>query len=54
MDYFDAVEFRSGKVEGILNDYKNEKNLENLRLLQEQIAMCGKYTLSKIEKINRI
>ena len=26
VDYFDAVEFRSGKVEGILNDYKNEKN----------------------------
>lgn len=33
VDYFDAVEFRSGKVEGILNDYKNEKNLENLRYI---------------------
>lgn len=33
VDYFDAVEFRSGKVEGILNNYKKEKNLENLRYI---------------------
>lgn len=33
IDYFDAVEFRSGKVEGILNDYKNEKNLSNLKYI---------------------
>lgn len=33
IDYFDAVEFRSGKVEGILKDYKNEKNLNNLRYI---------------------
>ena len=33
IDYFDSVEFRSGKVEGILNDYKNEKNLTSLRYI---------------------
>ena len=33
IDYFDAVEFRSGKVEGILNDYKYEKQLNNLRYI---------------------
>lgn len=33
IDYFDAVEFRSGKVEGILNDYKYEKQLSNLRYI---------------------
>lgn len=33
VDYFDAVEFRSGKVEGILKDYKNEKNLSNLKYI---------------------
>lgn len=33
VDYFDAVEFRSGKVEGILKDYKEEKNLLNLRYI---------------------
>lgn len=33
VDYFDAVEFRSGKVEGILNNYKSEKNLYNLRYI---------------------
>lgn len=33
IDYFDAVEFRSGKVEGILKDYKKEKDLDNLRYI---------------------
>ena len=33
IEYFDAVEFRSGKVEGILNNYKKEKNLKNLRYI---------------------
>lgn len=33
IDYFDALEFRSGKVEGILKDYKEEKNLSNLRYI---------------------
>ena len=33
IDYFDAVEFRSGKVEGILKDYKKEKDLNNLRYI---------------------
>ena len=33
VDYFDAVEFRSGKVEGILNNYKSEKSLYNLRYI---------------------
>lgn len=33
VDYFDAIEFRSGKVEGILNDYKYEKQLLNLRYI---------------------
>ena len=33
VDYFDAVEFRSGKVEGILKNYRNEKGLENLRFI---------------------
>lgn len=33
VDYFDAVEFRSGKVEGILKDYKYEKQLKNLRYI---------------------
>lgn len=33
VDYFDAVEFRSGKVEGILNNYKHEKDLKNLRYI---------------------
>ena len=33
VDYFDAVEFRSGKVEGILNDYREEKQLLNLRYI---------------------
>lgn len=33
VDYFDAVEFRSGKVEGILKDYKKEKDLDNLRYI---------------------
>lgn len=33
IDYFDAVEFRSGKVEGILKDYKKEKQLSNLRYI---------------------
>lgn len=33
IDYFDAVEFRSGKVEGILKDYKKEKDLYNLRYI---------------------
>lgn len=33
IDYFDAVEFRSGKVEGILKDYKREKHLNNLRYI---------------------
>lgn len=33
IDYFDAVEFRSGKVEGILKDYKREKDLNNLRYI---------------------
>lgn len=33
VEYFDAVEFRSGKVEGILNNYKTEKNLYNLRYI---------------------
>lgn len=32
-DYFDAVEFRSGKVEGILNNYREEKDLRNLRYI---------------------
>lgn len=33
VEYFDAVEFRSGKVEGILKDYKFEKNLSNLKYI---------------------
>ena len=33
IDYFDAVEFRSGKVEAILKDYREEKNLPNLRYI---------------------
>ena len=33
IEYFDAVEFRSGKVEGILNNYKKEKNLKNLKYI---------------------
>lgn len=33
IDYFDAVEFRSGKVEGMLKDYKVDKELVNLRYI---------------------
>ncbi|QIK69538.1 hypothetical protein G7062_04160 [Erysipelothrix sp. HDW6C] len=33
LDYFDAVEFRSGKVEGMLRNYKVEHELENLRFI---------------------
>lgn len=33
VDYFDAVEFRSGKVEGMLANYKFEHDLENLRYI---------------------
>lgn len=33
MDYFDAVEFRNLKVEGMLKNYKEEYNLENLRYI---------------------
>lgn len=33
VDYFDALEFRSGRVEGILTGYKEEKNLRNMRFL---------------------
>lgn len=33
VDYFDAVEFRSGKVEGMLANYKFEHGLENMRYI---------------------
>lgn len=33
VDYFDAVEFRSGKVEGMLVNYKFENDLVNLRYI---------------------
>lgn len=33
VDYFDAVEFRSGKVEGMLTNYKIEHGLDNLRFI---------------------
>lgn len=33
VDYFDAVEFRSGKVEGMLANYKFEHALENMRYI---------------------
>lgn len=33
IDYFDAVEFRSGKVEGMLKTYREEHSLENLRFI---------------------
>lgn len=33
IDYFDAVEFRSGKVEGMLKDYQQEQALTNLKYI---------------------
>lgn len=32
-EYFDALEFRTGRVEGILKAYKNEKGLQSMRYL---------------------
>lgn len=33
VDYFDAVEFQSGRIEGMLKNYKTDNNLENLRFI---------------------
>ena len=32
-EYFDALEFRSGRIEGILKSYQNEKDLKNMRYI---------------------
>ena len=32
-DYFDALEFRSGRIEGILKSYREENNLHNMRYI---------------------
>lgn len=50
IDYFDAVEFRSGKVEGILNDYKNEKNISNLKYITG--TDCHVWSVYPQQKIN--
>ena len=49
-DYFDAVEFRSGKIEGILNSYRKEKDLKNLRYITG--TDCHDWTVYPAQKQN--